>query len=106
MAFAHHQHVRGPVVEQPHGPVQLPRRHRGLAGDHCGPVLLASEASADLLDENRNLVGLHPQRPGHGALVAVGVLRRAVDRHLVIHAGNGQGTHRLQIEVCLRPGPE
>ena len=41
--------------------------------------------------------------PGNGALVAVGVLRRIVDRHLVIHAGDGQGAHGLQVEVGLGP---
>ena len=104
--LADHLRVGRPVEEHADRPAQLAGRHGRRGADEPGAVLLAAEAAADLLDADRHLVGLDPQRAGDLRLVAVGVLRRVVDRHLVVRAGDRQGADRLEVEVRLGPGLE
>jgi len=66
---------------------------------------LAAEAAAHAPREDRDRVGHGAERMRNHVLNFAGMLRRGIDRHLVILAGNGHRDMALQIEMILAADP-
>ena len=101
MPLAGDRHVVVAIGTAFHGAAELLRRERGEAGEEIALRLLAAEGAAHAAHLDGHRVGGDAEHMRNHVLDLARMLRRGMNRDVIVFAGNGERDLALEIEMLL-----
>ena len=105
MPLAGDRHVVIAIGPAFHGAAELLRRERGEAGEEIALGLLAAEGAPHATHLNRHGVGGNAEHMRNDVLDFARMLRRGMDRDVIVFARHGESDLTFEVEMLLAADP-